>query len=221
MNAKQVIATCSPDFSTFRTVKNLTISNPKQHIASFTDQELVARFRETGDNDYMSVLFARYSHLVYGLCLNYLKNTADGKDAVIQIFEQVMDKLRKHEVQHFKSWIYQVSKNFCLMQLRERKSARKKEEAFKYSLQSNQWDSPSMEEHRQKEELLSKMEEALQLLKPEQKACVELFYLQSKCYQQIADETGYSLKKVKSFIQNGKRNLKIHLSQQNEPGTAQ
>lgn len=60
------------------------------------------------------------------------------------------------------------------------------------------------------------LEIALKELKADQKTCVELFYLKHMSYGDIVDVTGYDLKKVKSYIQNGKRNLKLKLEEQLE-----
>ena len=55
------------------------------------------------------------------------------------------------------------------------------------------------------------MATSLEELNPEQKQCLILFYLEKKSYQEISENTGFSLMQVKSYIQNGKRNLKILL----------
>jgi RNA polymerase sigma-70 factor (ECF subfamily) len=53
------------------------------------------------------------------------------------------------------------------------------------------------------------LEKCIETLGDEQKQCVKLFYLQEKCYKEITESTGFDMNKVKSYIQNGKRNLKI------------
>ena len=184
--------------------------------ANHTDAELVLKFQASGNNKFIGELFERYSRLVYGLCLKYFKNEMESKDAVISIFEKLMNDLHKHNVNNFKSWLYMVAKNYCLMQLREQKALQKKDAVLKV------YEESGAEDHTgsafegtttdKKETELQALEAAIQELKPEQRACVELFYLQEKCYQEVADITGYELKKVKSHIQNGKRNLKITLT---------
>jgi RNA polymerase sigma factor (sigma-70 family) len=57
------------------------------------------------------------------------------------------------------------------------------------------------------------LKKCIDQLKDEQKECIKLFYLEEKCYQEIAESTSYELKKVKSYIQNGKRNLRICMDQ--------
>lgn len=72
----------------------------------------------------------------------------------------------------------------------------------------------------QDERMLKDLEEAMQHLKKEQKTCIRMFYLQRKSYQSIAEETGFNLLQVKSYIQNGKRNLRLLLEKkfhQSEP----
>jgi RNA polymerase sigma factor (sigma-70 family) len=170
------------------------------------DKELVNLFRTSGNMDVLAVLFQRYMDLLYGVCLKYLKQPETAKDAVMQIFEELVAKLPKHEVDNFKSWLYTLAKNYCLMQLRTPKNLKTTE--FKP-------DSMQLEEEvhlngiQLKEENLQKMERCLQTLSTEQKKTVELFYLQNKCYKEISEATGIEWNKVRSFIQNGRRNLKI------------
>ena len=154
----------------------------------------------------LSRLFQRYMDLLYGVCLKYLKDPEAAKDAVMQIFEELVHKLNKHEVDNFKSWVYTLGKNYCLMQLRTPKNLKTTE--FKTELMQSE-DETHLNGMLEKEENLKKMERCLQTLSAEQKVTVELFYLQNKCYKEIADETGLDWNKVRSYIQNGRRNLKI------------
>jgi RNA polymerase sigma factor (sigma-70 family) len=170
------------------------------------DKELVELFKTSGDLEVLAVLFQRYMDLLYGVCLKYLKEPETAKDAVMQVFEELVVKLPKHQVDNFKSWLYALAKNYCLMQLRTPKNLKTTE--FKPdSMQSGE------EVHLNgvmlKEENFLKMERCLQTLSAEQKVSVELFYLQNKCYKEIADITGLDWNKVRSYIQNGRRNLKI------------
>jgi RNA polymerase sigma-70 factor (ECF subfamily) len=170
------------------------------------DKELVALFRTSRNMEVLAVLFQRYMDLLYGVCLKYLKQPETAKDAVMQIFEELVVKLPKHEVDNFKSWLYTLAKNHCLMQLRTPKN-----------LKTTEFNPDSMQLEEElhlngiqlKEENLQKLERCLETLSTEQKKSVELFYLQNKCYKEIAEETGIEWNKVRSFIQNGRRNLKI------------
>lgn len=176
------------------------------HDNALPDKQLVELFQSSGDLEVLAILFQRYMDLLYGVCLKYLKEPETAKDAVMQVFEELVQKLPKHQVDNFKSWLYTLAKNYCLMQLRTPKNLKTTE--FKpESMQSGE------EMHLNgvmlKEENLQKMERCLQTLSAEQKVSVELFYLQHKCYKEIADITGLDWNKVRSYIQNGRRNLKI------------
>jgi RNA polymerase sigma factor (sigma-70 family) len=170
------------------------------------DRELVSLFRTSGNMDVLATLFQRYMDLLYGVCLKYLKQPEPARDAVMQIFEELVIKLPKHEVDNFKSWLYTLAKNYCLMQLRTPKN-----------LKTTEFNPDSMQLEEDvhlngiqvREENLQKLERCLQTLSMEQKTTVELFYLQNKCYKEIAEATGIEWNKVRSFIQNGRRNLKI------------
>ncbi len=197
---KLVISTKGRDI--YPLSKNKSIAN--------TDEEIISKYRETGDQSLMGNLFNSYMHLVYGLCLKYLKNRDDSQDAAMAIYEQISKKLLTTEVQHFKSWLYMVSKNHCLMELRK-KNHEVHGEIFMESTEAVHLNNEKVELEKDIEALEACIEE----LKVDQKECVKLFFLEKKSYQQVNEETGIDLKKVKSHIQNGKRNLKMCLESKN------
>lgn len=188
--------------------------------SSYSDNDLINTFLEKDDNNIVGVLYERYGHLVLGLCIKYLKNKDEAQDAVIQIFTGLMKDLKKHKIEFFKSWLYVYSKNFCLMELRKRQSALKKELELKENVHLIM-DFSNPEHLNEKEKQITIMEKALELLNNEQKKCIDLFYLKNKSYVEIVDITGYTANEVKSHIQNGKRNLKIKMETliNEEPGT--
>ena len=178
----------------------------RQKPSSVSDSELLVQYKTSGDQQFLGELFARYTSLVYGVCLKYLKDRDDSKDAVMQIFEKLVQTLRSHEVENFKSWLYVMARNHCLMQIRARKG--KMTEGISDQLMESDL-VLHLEEESELEGNLSKLEKCIQQLINEQKHCVELFFLQEMCYKEITGITGFDLNQVKSFIQNGKRNLKI------------
>jgi RNA polymerase sigma factor (sigma-70 family) len=171
-----------------------------------TDLELLAQYKENGELPLLGELYTRYQSLVYGVCLKYLKDRDDAKDAVMQLFEKLIPTLLTHEVENFKSWLYVTARNHCLMQIRARKS--KFTQEFSPDFMENQLllhpeEEPDLEGN------LTKLEDCIETLINEQKQCIQLFFLKERCYKDIATATGFDLNQVKSFIQNGKRNLKI------------
>ena len=172
-----------------------------------TDAALLERYRHTGEVAWLGELYGRYTDLVFGVCLKYLRHEEDSKDAVMQIFEQLVTSVRKHEVRDFAPWLYVTTKNYCLGQLRKRVV----HEPF---MDSDAVLHPEEEDHREAALLL--IEKGMDTLPPEQQQCLELFYRQQRSYQEIADLTGYDLKKVKSYLQNGKRNLKIYVEKHDD-----
>lgn len=150
-------------------------------------------------------LYQRYMELVYGVCLKYLKDNERSKDAVMSIFEELTEKLKLHEVSNFKSWLHTLTRNYCLMQLRTPKNLKttKFNAAYMHSEESLHLNGVL-----EKEEQFLKLERCIEKLSDEQKQAVKLFYLQQKCYDEIAEITGYEWNRVRSYIQNGRRNLK-------------
>lgn len=172
-----------------------------------TERELLQQYRASGELDVLGKLYAPYMSLLYGVCFKYLNDADRSQDAVMQIFEELIDKLRIHQVDNFKSWLYTFSRNYCLMQLRKDKRVQQvdiedhlaESEHLLDNSSDQLWDEAHFE----------KLETCMLSLNPEQERCVRLFYLEQKCYKDIVEETGYDMNKVKSYIQNGKRNLKI------------
>lgn len=175
-----------------------------QHI---TDKALLEKFYGDKDNQWLGILMQRYTMLLLGVCMKYLKNEDDARDSVQQVFLKAIAELHKYKVDYFKSWIYMVAKNHCLMKLRDKQgktSVLLDEQTIAVE------DEPlSQQVYLDKDRMLDAMTTAIAELNEEQKQCVTLFYLEKKSYSQIAATTGFSMMQVKSYIQNGKRNLKI------------
>ena len=169
-----------------------------------SDQDLLAQYYHSHDNRLLGVLLQRYTLLLLGVCMKYLKNEEAAKDAVQQIFLKVIHELQRYKVQFFKSWLYMIARNHCLMQLR--KQDVKSVSEFSENIIEEEF---PLQEEIKKDKLLSLMEASMNELNNDQKTCIILFYLDKRSYQQISEQTGFSLMQVKSYIQNGKRNLKL------------
>ena len=179
--------------------------NPKldKHIS---DQELLERFYADRDNQWLGILLERYTLLLLGVCMKYLKNEELARDSVQQIFLKAITELQKYRVEYFKSWIYMVAKNHCLMQLRDKPGKNTIEVKDSIPAETDETDKESLLLN---EKTYEYMGEALKELNADQQLCVTLFYMEKKSYQQITEQTGYSMMQVKSHIQNGKRNMRI------------
>jgi RNA polymerase sigma factor (sigma-70 family) len=175
------------------------ISSPK------SDSELVEHYQLNGDMGVLGELYNRYMELVYGVCLKYLKDPEDAKDSVINIFEELVVKLKKYKVDNFKGWLHQLAKNYCLMKIRSDKKYPVNIDADIVHLAENNHLDNVME----KEQHLTTMEYCIEQLPGDQKMAIQLFYIEEKCYKEIADATSTDINKIRSFIQNGRRNLKI------------
>ncbi|HUR11427.1 MAG TPA: sigma-70 family RNA polymerase sigma factor [Flavitalea sp.] len=170
------------------------------------DEELVLKYKSGADQQVLAVVFQRYMELLYGVCLKYLSDPEEAQDAVMQIYQEITVKLLQHDVQHFKNWLYTVAKNHCLMKLRSSKNLK----TINLTEETMQFDEElHLNGMLEKEENFIKMDKCLKTLDPQQRQAVELFYLQGSCYKQIAQATGLDWNRVRSFIQNGRRNLKI------------
>ena len=205
-----------------------------------TDAGFVAAYQATGDLELLGELYERHIDMVYAVCFNYLRDEAESQDAVMQLFEQLITDLKRHEVRNFRSWLHSVARNYCLMQLRSRRvhistsdlpdgeDANQPDGSLSaYGENGYEWprhdgpgqdwvvtasdaDGPDLEGD------LARMHACLRTLPPAQQTCLDLFYLQEKSYAEVAQQTGYDLKQVKSYLQNGRRNLKLCLDRRHD-----
>ena len=197
--------------------KENTILHPA--AVPVSDEELLSAFRKSGDSNLVGELYKRYMHLVFGVCMKYLKNTENSKDAVMQIFEWLLTALRNQEIRNFKGWLYTVVRNHCLMQLRKEKTWQKVFTVEKEKMNEEYMESEDAlhllnEDDTEKNSL--RLIRALDLLNGEQKRCIELKYFEDKSYEEVTAITGFNMNQVKSHIQNGKRNLWLILKREEE-----
>lgn len=187
----------------------------KKSPTPLSDEELVALYKNTGNNIHIGTLYKRYTHLVLGVCMKYLKDAEAANDAAMEIFEKLLIDLKRHDVQQFKPWLFTLSRNHCLMKLRKQKTEAGRLDGYEYFLQDIMEEDASMHllyEGDEKELLLEKLTLAIEQLKEEQKQCIRLFYFEERSYKEIEEMTGLDDKQVKSYLQNGKRNLKLMLT---------
>ncbi|MBL0096916.1 MAG: sigma-70 family RNA polymerase sigma factor [Bacteroidetes bacterium] len=173
-----------------------------------SDEDLLSAYKATGDGEVIAVLYDRYAQLLFGFCMKYLKDEEGSKDVVGQLFAKLFDDLKRFEVQHFKAWVTRVAFNACMSRLEsERRNVYVREEF------------PEVEESAGASEGVpdeTEVLEAMKSLKEEQRVCLELFYLNELSYAQVSERSGYQLNQVKSFIQNGKRNLELYFRKKHE-----
>jgi RNA polymerase sigma factor (sigma-70 family) len=182
-------------------------------INALTDEQIIEEYKKTSDKNWVGELYKRYTRFVFLVSMKYLKNEERCHDAVMQIFEKLFTDFHKHNIEKFKPWLHTVTRNHCLILLRKDQSILQKEKKFKIEqdLFMETEDDLHLDNTNDTEKQLNGLKQAISELNQEQKVCIEMFYLQEKSYKEIADETGFSEKKVKSYIQNGKRNLKIKI----------
>jgi RNA polymerase sigma factor (sigma-70 family) len=188
----------------------------RNSINRLSDERLASRFKKTGDPYIIGELYKRYIHLVYGVSLKYLKNREEGRDAAMQVFESLFKKLKKQDIKHFRNWLYVITKNHCLMILRSKSHESTWDETYQladeFMESGNDMHPLGREPMNEEQEALNK---CIEKLSKNQKECIQLFYFKKKCYKEIALLKQYEIKKVKSYIQNGKRNLKICIEKVN------
>lgn len=200
-------------------IHNMLFRSRVRDSHTTTDEELLSEFRTGGDLKVLGELYSRYMHLVYGVCLKYLKNSEEAKDGVMQIFEKLITGVTRHDIVNFRSWLHVVTKNYCLMQIRSAVSDKVKlsewindPEIFMENLVELH---PLDEGEEIQSALNAAIEDCIKKLNEDQRSCIRQFYFEDRCYREISGNLGMDEKKVKSHLKNGKRNLKICLEQKN------
>ncbi len=178
--------------------------------------QLIKKYKLSGNPLYLGQLYEPYMPLVYGVCLKYLRNREEAQDAVMDIYEKLGKELLKHDIpKDFRTWLYVVSKNFCLMEIRKKKKEHTRDKEIAMDFMENGFELHPLdkEENTDRTEALKK---CMEQLKDQQRKSIELFYYQKYCYKEIADRLAIQEKTVKSAIQNAKRNLKLCLEENHE-----
>jgi RNA polymerase sigma-70 factor, ECF subfamily len=183
--------------------------NKRKTYRALSDEDLLLKYGEKQSSLIIGELYNRYGHLVMGAAMKYMKNKFDAEDLTMTVFEKLPKKILTNDIQNFKAWLYMVTKNECLMLFRKKGTLTTE---LTHELESN----GTSEVEINKEVQITMLEDAIETLKDEQKICIKLFYLERKSYQEITNQLSMDIKKVKSAIQNGKRNLKIKLEGRNE-----
>ncbi len=175
-----------------------------------TDEQVIEHIRSSGSREGFAILYRRYAHIMLGWCLRYLKDSEASQDAVMDIMQQLLENLNNYEIKNFKNWLFLVTRNHCFMKLRGKTTVLIEDVN---RIDSTDFVESTLEEHLNNERTENALHEAIEDLSPGQKECIVLFYFKKKSYKDIEEITGYELKKVKSYIQNGKRNLRISLEE--------
>ena len=179
------------------------------------DEDLLLQYKQSGDKDLFADLFKKHVTTVYGTCLFYLQDKDEAQDATMVLFEKLMLDINAREINNFKAWLSFVVRNHCISLIRKNKtSSKNKKSYYEFEMEETSYEAEEKIQSVSDDALLQEMKNCLPRLKDKQRLCVERFYLQNKSYQDIADETGYSLNEIKSHIQNGKRNLKLMIEEQ-------
>ena len=188
---------------------------PLEQISKLPDSEILRLYRESHDTAFVGELYKRYSHLVFGVCLKYLKNKEDARDALLSVFEKLITDLGKYEITGLQHWLYAVSKHHCLNKLKEKGRYNSVEiEDIKMHDELPNVHSGELSAAQEKELLLTNLESAIEELSIDQKTCVTMFYMKKMSYREISEQTRMTMNEIKSHIQNGRRNLALMLKEQ-------
>jgi RNA polymerase sigma-70 factor (ECF subfamily) len=184
----------------------------RRRVTEEKDEELLKGFREDGDIEILGRLYEKHMHLVYGVCLKYLEDREAAKDEVMNIFEKLVTAVPEQEINNFRTWLYVVTKNHCLMLLRSRKSEAAHRELMLDDptfFMENFWEMHPMDNDEGMD--MKRLAECIEKLIDNQKQCIQLFYYEGYGYKEICEKLSMNENKVKSYIQNGKRNLRLCL----------
>lgn len=178
------------------------------------DEELISKYRFSHDNSYLGELFLRYIPYVYGVSLGTLKNQREAEELTLTVYNKISSDLKRIEVKNFNTWLYQLVKNLCNIEVKKKSAV--EGESKNILIEELTHDDQGMYINATENTISEKIDTnslrlAINTLNENQKICIDLFYIQNKSYQEVADSTGFSLNQVKTNIQNGKRLLKTYL----------
>ncbi|MFQ5674351.1 MAG: RNA polymerase sigma factor [bacterium] len=175
------------------------------------DNATIRSYLETRDVRYLGRLYEAYKKTIFWHCLKMVGNEEDAKDLASETFIRTFDRIEDFKLgAPFCPWLMRIATNLCIDHLR------KKNRYKFYKFDETHSAVAIQNESEPKQPMISgeRIIEKLKKLKPLQKRCFCLFYIHNLTYKQIAELTGYPLGKVRSYIQNGKRNFKLLMEKQ-------
>ena len=173
-----------------------------------SDELLLARYVRTGEAEALGRLFERYMPMVYGVCLKILKDPGKAEDAVMGVYESLTQKVKEHDIASFRGWLYVLARNYCLMEWRKAQRRPTDHYAPEDMVYHDAVENPAEYELPQDR---APLEKCLDQLNTVQRNTVQWFYYEEKSYKEISEMIAEDVGKVRSYIQNGRRNLRICL----------
>jgi RNA polymerase sigma-70 factor (ECF subfamily) len=175
------------------------------------DEDLITKYRFSHDNTYLGELYLRYLPYVYGVALNQLKSQTEAEELSMTVFNKISSDLKRIEVRQFSDWLYKLVLDLCNIEVRKKTAGKGESKQIlieelsdeKNDLYINTEDGVKLDSN--------SLRLAINTLNESQKICIDLFYIQNRSYQEVAETTGYTINQVKTNIQNGKRLLKSYL----------
>ena len=151
----------------------------------------------------MSDFFVLYREDVLGLCYYYTRDVELSKDLTMDTFETYLKRGKKGPViNDIKSYLLGIARNLCMAHFKKSKRTQSIEESVLQFMEYEDENAPNGEE------VIDRLMMSMCKLTTDQRRCVELFFIKGCSYNQISKKLNFSYNEVKSFIQNGKRNLK-------------
>ncbi len=181
--------------------------------SKLTDEELIKKYRFSHDKTYLGELFLRYTPYIFGVAIKNLKSQKEAEDVTLTIFNKISSDLKRIDVTDFSKLLYQLVKELCDIEVKKKNATGEESKMILIDeLTKESDDNLYINSDKPKLSLdANNLRLAIDTLNESQKICIDLFYVQNKSYQEVADITGYSLNQVKTNIQNGKRLLKTYV----------
>jgi RNA polymerase sigma-70 factor (ECF subfamily) len=183
--------------------------------AQLSDEHLLAAYVQENDAGALGKLYERYMPMVFGVCLKILKDNGKAEDAVMAIYEELTHKAKSHEISAFRGWLYVLARNHCLMEWRKNHRRPTDHHAPEDMVRYDAVEAAFEYELPKQTDPLNK---CLAELTEQQRNCVQWFYYEDHSYKDIADMIKEEIGKVRSYIQNGRRNLRLCLEKQSNFG---
>jgi RNA polymerase sigma-70 factor, ECF subfamily len=169
---------------------------------AIADEEIVRRFRETGDRECFEELFAKYRKKVYFACRAFYSDGGAAEDATQETFLRAYEKIHQFGGGDFGGWLMRIARNICIDQWRKRRPEVEMDDRDLSKGHAEPTALPSYDLRW----TIDRVWQEMRSLAPEQQRCLEM-KIEGYSYEEMAARTGFSLEAVKSHLQNGRRML--------------
>jgi RNA polymerase sigma-70 factor (ECF subfamily) len=157
-----------------------------------------------GNTEAFRIIVDQYRDAVFGLALRMVNNREEAEELAQDAFIKVFNAINNYRGESkFSTWLYRITYNTCISFLRKNKP-----DLVEIQDQHGASNFNSGYDNLMKEDNNMAINIILSQLKPDDRAIIQLFYLEENSIKEISEITGFSNTNVKVKLHRSKQKMR-------------